>query len=101
MEQLEFVDAIFNSAQSAGLNVWINRNGDRQVDFGNKSLTDDYVRRLYQDIRRKKNTYTQDDFKQLVAGRPCAVAPFFRIAQSAGLCSEGLEGSRKIYRFSI
>ena len=101
MEQMEFVDLFFSFASGAGYNVGRNRNGDRQVDFKNKSLTDDFLRLLYQDIRRKKNRYTQADCKQVVAGRPCAIAPFFEIAKSAGLCLETVEGSKKIYKFAL
>jgi hypothetical protein len=101
MEQMDFVDRIFEAAPKAGYSVDRNRNGDRQIECGIKNLTDDDVRWLYQDICKHRGRYTRPDFEKITLGRPCAVAPFFKIAKSAELCSEVQEGAAKVYEFKF
>src|SRR5712692_7814403 len=87
--QMEFVDQMFATAKKSGVETRINRNGDRQIDFDNKSLTEDHLRSLFQDISRKKWVYSRDEVDALFGGsRPCAVAPFFDLAVKAGFATE-------------
>jgi hypothetical protein len=100
MEQLEFVDSVFNAAQAQRIGVRINNRGDRQIDFDNKSLNADDVRRLYQDIRKKRGDYSQNDMKILLGGnKPCAVSQFFELAERAGLCTKKVIRGKFIYHF--
>jgi hypothetical protein len=102
INQMEFVDQMFAAARKFGVLARINRNGDRQLDFDNKSLTEDHIRRLYQDIVNKLGVYSRVDFENLLgAGRPCAVAPFFDLATKAGLAVRFEEQGKVIYRFKL
>lgn len=101
MNQMEFVDVIMATARKLGFPVDINRNGDRQIAFEHKNLTEDHLRRVFQDIVRKKGMYCREDMDELVKGRPCAVAPFFDLAVKAGLCQEEIDGRRKFYKFEF
>jgi hypothetical protein len=100
MEQMDFVDHIFRMARDSGYFVGQNRNGDRQIDFDNKSLTAGHLRLLYQDITRKRGLYTRKDMEALVRGRPCAVVPFFELALKAGLC-EPLKEGLSAFKFNL
>ena len=100
--QMEFVDRIFATAKKSGVETKINRNGDRQIDFDNKSLTDDHLRRLFQDIVRRKSIYSRADMDLLLgASRPCAVAPFFDLAVKAGFATQAREDGEQVYRFKF
>ncbi len=100
IEQMEWVDRVFEVAKAQGLTVRTNRNLDRQIDFDNKSLTADHLRSLFQDINRKKCVYTREDMEVLLHGsRPCAVAPFFELAVNAGLATVAERDGKKFYRF--
>jgi hypothetical protein len=101
MEQVQFVNAIIDAARKHGYRVEQNKNGDRQITFSQKYLTDDDLRWLFQDIEKKKGSYTRSDISELIAGRPCAVKPFFELAVQAGLCDAQIDGSKKIYKFRL
>jgi hypothetical protein len=102
VNQTEFVDQMFAAAEKFGVKTRLNRNGDRQLDFDNKSLTEDHLRRLFQDIVNKMGVYTRADMDALLnESRPCAIAPFLELAVKAGLATETEEGSKKIYRFRL
>jgi len=100
--QTEFVDRLFATAERFGVKTQTNRNGDRQLDFDNKSLTEDHLRRLFRDIVEKMGVYTRADMDALLnESRPCAIAPFFGLAVKAGLATESEEGQKKVYRFRL
>jgi hypothetical protein len=100
--QREFVDQIFAAAKASGVQVRLNRNGDRQIDFENKSLTEDHLRRLFQDIVGKMGVYSRADMDALLGGsRPCAIAPFFDLATRAGMAVRSEEAGRLVYRFKL
>jgi hypothetical protein len=101
MEQMLFVDAIIGAARKHGYRVDQNRDGKRQIVFKNKNLTDDDLRWLFQDIKRRKGVYTRADIEELILGRPCAVKPFFELAVQVNLCDKLTEGRKKIYRFKL
>ena len=101
MSQMEFVNRIVATASKCGVRVDINRNGDRQITFEHKNLTEDHLRRVFQDIVRHKGLYCREDMEELVKGRPCAIAPFFDLAIEAGLCQEVIDNHRKVYRFEF
>jgi len=58
---MEFVDQMFAVAKKSGVEARVKRNGDRQIDLDNKPLTEDHLRRLFQDITRKKWVYSRDE----------------------------------------
>ncbi len=98
--QMEFVDQIFATAKKSGVETRVNRNGDRQIDFDNKSLTEDDLRRLFYDICRKGWVYSRTDADALFGGsRPCAVASFFDLTVKAGFAAESKENGKRVYRF--
>ena len=100
--QMEFVDRLFAAAQESGVANRLNKNGDRQLDFDNKSLTEDHLRRIFQDITAKMGVYTRSDMDSLLGGsRPCAIAPFFDLATRAGLAVGSEEAGRTVYRFKL
>ncbi|HEV2232137.1 MAG TPA: hypothetical protein VGV68_01890 [Terriglobia bacterium] len=101
MDQMEFVNLILAKAGEVGYRVNINRDGERRVVFDHKDLTADHLRRVFQDISRRKGLYCREDMEELVKGRPCAVAPFFELAVKAGLCNEVVDGRRKFYQFNF
>jgi len=101
MSQMEFVDQIIAVASKCGFQVDINRNGSRQITFEHKNITDDHLRRVFQDIVRNRGLYCREDMEQLVKGRPCAVAPFFDLAIKAGLCQEVMDDRPKVYKFEF
>lgn len=102
IDQMEWVEKVFRAAREQGGNVEVNRNGDRQIDFGNKCLTADHVRRVFQDIVKRKGVYTREDMNVLLAGsRPCATAPFFEVTVKAGLARMSEEKGEKFYRFDL
>jgi hypothetical protein len=101
MEQMLFVNTIIDAARKHGYRVEQNKNGNRQITFKHKYLTDDDLRWLFQDIEKRKGFYTQLDVKELIAGRPCAIKPFFDLAVQADLCDEQTDGRKKIYRFKL
>jgi hypothetical protein len=102
IEQMTWVNLVLDAARAAGLTVRANRNGDRQIDFENKSLAEDHLRRLFQDIDRKKCVYTRLDMDELLRGsRPCASAPFFEMAVEAGLATISEKDGKRFYRFDL
>ena len=103
ISQAEFVDQVIAVAQKFGVETRLNRNGDRQLDFDNKSLTEDHLRRMYQDIVRKTGVYSRTDMELLLGGsRPCAVAPFFDLVTRAGLAVPSTdEDGKTVYRFRL
>jgi len=101
MSQMEFVDRIIAVASKCGFQVDINRNGSRQITLEHKNLTDDHLRRVFQDIVRHRGLYSREDMEQLVKGRPCAVAPFFDLAIRARLCQEAMDDHRRVYKFDL
>jgi hypothetical protein len=101
MSQMEFVDQIIAVASKWGFQIDINRNGSRQITFEHKNLTEDHLRRVFQDIVRHRGLYSREDMEQLVRGRPCAVAPFFDLAIKAGLCQGVMNDRRKLYEFEF
>jgi hypothetical protein len=97
-----FAEQMFTTAEQSGFETKINRNGVRQIDFPNKSLTEEHVRDLFEDISRKGYIYSRADADLLLGGsRPCAIAPFFDLAVKAGLAREYEENGKKIFRFSM
>jgi hypothetical protein len=96
-----FAEQWFASAEQSGFKTKLNRNGVRQIDFPNKSLTEEQVRMLFKDISRKSYVYSRADAETLLASRPCAIAPFFEIAVKAGLARGSEESRKKIFRFSM
>jgi hypothetical protein len=95
-----FTEQMFKTAEQAGFETKTNRNGDRQIDFPNKSLTEGHLRLLFQDISRKGYVYCRADADALLAGsRPCAIAPFFELSVKAGLANEFDENGKKVFRF--
>jgi len=95
-----FVEHMIAAAKQAGLETRINRNGIRQIDFANKSLTEEHLRLLYQDISRRVFVYSRADADALLGGsRPCAIAPFFDLAVNAGFAREDEENGKKVFRF--
>jgi hypothetical protein len=100
--ETEFVEEIFATADRHGIKTRINKNGDRQIDFDNKSLTEDHVRRVFQDIVGKMGEYSRDDMDTLLGGsRPCAIAPFFDLATKAGLALRSEQDRKAVYRFKL
>lgn len=96
-----FAEQMFTTAKQSGVETKINRDGVRQMDFANKSLTEKHLRLLFQDISRKGFVYTRADADALLGGsRPCAIAPFFALAVKAGLAFEREENGKKIFRFT-
>jgi hypothetical protein len=86
---MEFGDQMFAGAKKSGVEARINRNGDRQIDFDNKPLTEDHHRGLFQGITGKKWVDSRDQVDALFGGsRPCAVAPFLDLAVKAGFATE-------------
>src|SRR5258708_39771147 len=99
---MTWVNCVLDAARAQGLTVRTNRNGDRQIDFENKSLTEDHLRRLFQDIDHKKCVYTRSDIEKLLGGsRPCASAPFFELVVEAGLATVAEKDGKKFYRFDL
>ena len=95
-----FVERIFATAKQSGVETKINRNGIRQIDFANKSLTEEHLRLLYRDISCKEWVYSRADVDALLGGsRPCAIAPFFDLAVKAGFAREDEENGKKVFRF--
>jgi len=95
-----FAEQILTTAEQSGFETRINRNGDRQIDFANKSLTEKHLRLLFQDISRKAYVYSRADADLLLGGsRPCAIAPFFDLSVRAGLAREYEENGKKLFRF--
>ena len=103
VEQMEFVDQIFATAKRLRNDVEeSNKNGERQINFPNKSLTAEHVRWIYQDIVRKKCVYRRRDLENLLGGsRPCAASPFFNLCIEAGFASESGETGELIYKFDF
>lgn len=97
-----FADQMFATAEQSGFKTRINRNGVRQIDFDNKSLTEEHLRQLFQDINRKGFVYSRPEADALLGGsRPCAIAPFFELAVRAGLAHQYEENGKKLFRFSM
>ncbi len=95
-----FADLMFTAAERSGFETKVNRNGERQIDFPNKSLTEMHLRLLFQDISLKGYVYSRTDADTLLRGsRPCAIAPFFDLSVKAGLAREYEESGKKIFRF--
>jgi len=103
ISQMEFVDEVFAAAKKFGIATRLNKNGDRQMDFDNKSLTEDHLRRMFQDLVKKSGVYSRDDRDLLLGGsRPCAIAPFFELVTRAGMAvSSTNEDGRAVYRFRL
>src|SRR5260370_31538830 len=96
----DFVERLFTTAEQAGVGTRINRNGVRQIDFDNKSLTEEHLRLLYRDISCKGWVYSRSDVVALLGtSRPCAIAPFFDLAVKAGFAREDQENGKKVFRF--
>jgi hypothetical protein len=96
-----FAEQWFTTAEQSGFKTKLNRNGVRQIDFANKSLTEEHVCMLFKDISRNGYVYSRAEAKMLLASRPCAIAPFFTLAVKAGLASGSEESRKKIFRFSM
>src|SRR5882757_2913951 len=95
-----FAERMFAVAKQSGIETRINRNGIRQIDFANKSLTEEHLRFLYQDISRQGFVYSRAEADALLGGsRPCAVSPFFDLAVKAGFAREDEENGKKVFRF--
>jgi hypothetical protein len=101
MGQMEFMNLMLAAAKKEGYSVGNNRNGDPQIKFDNKYLTADDLRRLFEDISRKRRLYSRDDMERVVPGRPCAVAPFFDLTIRAGSCTPEITGRKKVYKFDL
>lgn len=97
-----FAEQMLTTAEQSGFETKINRNGVRQIDFANKSLTEEHLRLLFKDISRKGYVYSRAEADVFLGrSRPCAIAAFFDLAVEAGLACEYEENGKKLFRFSM
>lgn len=77
----EFVEAVVKQASRAGYTTEINRNGQRQIDFGHKKLHEGHLNKTFPEILNPGAKVAQ--IIELVApGRPCTHRPMREIVKN-------------------
>ena len=86
MKDDEYVDMFFKTAKEMGYTIETCKRGkgrgQLQINFGNKKLHANHIKKLHNLIDEKGISFSYNDFEEIVPGRPCAVKGFRKISQS-------------------
>lgn len=70
----QFVQEVFRIAEKQGYQIEINKNGLKQIDFGNKKLHANHIQQLYPDILALTEELPKL-IEKVAPGRPCTHKP--------------------------
>lgn len=86
MKVEDYVNIFFVTAKEMGYQIEMCKRGKArgqlQINFGNKKLHADHIRRLYDLIEEKGLSFSYKDFEKIVPGRPCVIKGFKEINES-------------------
>ena len=78
MNSTDFVRAVIEIARQHDYRIETNRDGLTQIDFGNKKLHADHIRRMFPAIL-EDGANISDLIEKVAAGRPCTHNPMREI----------------------
>lgn len=78
MNEQEFVEQVARTARTKGFTIDTNRNGQMQIDFGNKKLHAEHLARLFPQILSEEADVARL-IEAVAPGRPCTHRPMREI----------------------
>jgi len=78
MDSTNFIDTVVREARKDGYRIETNRNGQTQIDFGNKKLHSGHLEKLFPEIL-KPGAEVARMIDKVAPGRPCTHRPMREI----------------------
>lgn len=83
MESGKFIEHVVRISRKKGFNIETNRDGLAQIDFGNKKLHAQHLRRLFPEILQDGANVSRL-IEKVAPGRPCTHKPMKEIIAEIG-----------------